>query len=71
MRINNETFCFGCRSNKAPQEDQDVCLMMDSEKCFELMFDTSWHQLNMYIILGLVKEDIKKRLQKDSESVSV
>ena len=43
MRINTQISCFGCRNNKASQQDHDVCLIMDSEERFEFMIDTSWY----------------------------
>ena len=67
MRINIQTSCFGCRNKKASQKDHDICLMMDSEARFEIMFDTSWYQLFLDTkIIDWVKDDIKKRLQEDS-----
>ena len=72
MRFNTRASCFGCRNNKASWSDHDICLMMDSEERFEIMFYTSWYQLFLDTkILDWVKADIKKRLQEDSLSDSV
>ena len=72
MRFNTRASCFGCRNNNASWSDHDICLMLDSEERFEIMFDTSWYQLFLDMkILDWVKADIKKRLQEDSLSDSV